>query len=56
MYLATDSKTLSSSGATFVKFLLQKAYLGFLISSMKVINKPQGCGLEINENNPYINV
>jgi hypothetical protein len=29
-----------------VKFLLQNAYLGFFINSMKVINKPQGCGLK----------
>ena len=38
--LATDSNTLSSSGAQCVKLRLQKAYRGFLMSSIKVINSP----------------
>ena len=37
---ATDSNTLSSSGAQWVKLLRQKAYRGFLISSMKVMRRP----------------
>lgn len=42
---ATDSNRRSISGATRVKAWLQKLYRGFLISSIKVMSRPQGCGL-----------
>lgn len=37
---ATVSKTRSISGTPLVKFLRQKAYRGFLSSSMKVMSRP----------------
>lgn len=36
----TDSNTFSISGEHFTKGLLQKLYLGFLISSINETNKP----------------
>uniref|UniRef100_A0A2P2MSF4 Uncharacterized protein n=1 Tax=Rhizophora mucronata TaxID=61149 RepID=A0A2P2MSF4_RHIMU len=41
---ATDSKSLSISGAHLMKDRFQKLYLGFFISSIKVIRRPHGCG------------
>ena len=39
---ATLSKRRSISGATRVKACAQNEYRGFLISSMKVMSRPQG--------------
>ena len=46
---ATDSNNLSISGAQVVNGYDQNLYCEFLISSINVINNPQGCGrLTIN--------
>ena len=42
---ATESNKRSMSGAHFVNPWPQKSYCGFLISSIKVMSKPHGCGL-----------
>jgi hypothetical protein len=44
-----DSNTRSISGAERMKDLRQKLYLGFLISSMKVINRPHCVAERMNE-------
>lgn len=43
-YLETLSKRRSISVAHRVKAWFQKLYLGFLMSSIKVMRRPQGCG------------